>query len=105
MVGLDSRNNRSIGRGHEMDAIVRHKVGLELSDVDIDGAIEPEGGGQGRNYLRDEAVQVGVSGSLDVEGSPTDVVDGFIVQQDNHVGMLQEGVGGEDAVVGFNDGG
>ncbi|WVZ23796.1 hypothetical protein V8G54_002340 [Vigna mungo] len=104
MVGLGSRDNRSVGREHEMDARVRHKVGLELGDVDVDGAIEPEGGGQGRNDLRDEAVQVGVSGSLDVEGSPADVVDGFIVQEDSHVGVLQEGVGGEDAVVGFNNG-
>jgi len=88
-----------------MDARVRHKVGLELSDVDVDGAIEPEGGGQGRNDLRDETVQVGVGRSLDVEGSPADVIDGFIVQQDSNVGVLQERVGGEDAVVGFNNGG
>lgn len=105
MVGLGSRDNRSIGREHEMDARVRNKVGLELSDIDIDGAIEPEGGGQGRNDLGDEAVQVGIGGSLDVEGSPADVVDGFIVQQDSHVGVLQEGVGGENTVVGFNNGG
>lgn len=105
MVGLGSRDNRGIGREHEMDARVRHKVGLELSDVDVDGAIEPEGGGQGRNDLRDETVQVGVGRSLDVEGSPADVIDGFIVQQDSNVGVLQERVGGEDAVVGFNNGG
>jgi len=105
VVGLGSRDNRSIGREHEMDARVRNKVGLELSDIDIDGAIEPEGGGQGRNDLGDEAVQVGIGGSLDVEGSPADVVDGFIVQQDSHVGVLQEGVGGENTVVGFNNGG
>ena len=86
-----------------MDPRVGHKVGLELSDIHIDGTIEPQGSGEGRNDLGNEPVEVGVGWSLDVEGSPADVVDGFVVQEDRHVGVFQEGVGGEDAVVGFND--
>ena len=39
--------------------------------------------------LGDEAVEVGVSGSLDVEVSSTDVVDGFIVVHHRHFGVLQ----------------
>ena len=34
------------GRKHEMDPGVGHEVGLELSNIDVKGTIEPEGGGQ-----------------------------------------------------------
>ncbi|RDX86580.1 hypothetical protein CR513_32074, partial [Mucuna pruriens] len=86
-----------------MDARIGNEIGLELSDVDIDGAIEPEGGGEGGNDLGDEPVEVGVGGSLDVKGSPADVVDGFVVQQHGHVGVLKERVGRQDAVVGLHN--
>jgi len=36
-----------IGGKHEMDSGVGHQVGLELSDIDVEGSIESEGGSQG----------------------------------------------------------
>ena len=54
-------------------------------------------------YLRDEAVQVGVGGPLDVQRAPADVVDGLIVEQDGDVSVLQQRVGGQHAVVGLNN--
>ena len=88
-----------------MDSGVRHQVGLELSHVHVQGSVESEGGGQGGDDLGDESVQVGVGGSLDVEVSPADIVDSLVVEHDSDVGVLQEGVGGENGVVGFNNGG
>jgi len=88
-----------------MDSGVWDEVGLELSDIDVEGTIESEGGGQGGDNLGDQSVEVGVGGSLDVEVSAADVVDGLVVEHDGDVGVLKEGVGGEHGVVGLDDGG
>jgi len=88
-----------------MDSGVWHQVGLELGDIDVKGTIESEGGSQGRDDLSDESVQVGVGGSLDIEVSSADIVDGLVVDHDGDIGVLKEGVGGEHGVVWLNNGG
>ena len=88
-----------------MDTGVGHQVGLELSDIDVEGTIESEGGSEGRDHLGNESVQVGVSGSLDIEVTAADIVDGLVVEHNGDIGVLKEGVGGEHGVVGLNDGG
>jgi len=88
-----------------VDARIRHQVGLELGDIDVEGTIEAEGGSQRGDDLSDQAVQVGVRGALNVEGLAADVVDGLVVEHDGDVSVLQQRVGGQDGVVGLNDGG
>ena len=67
MVGLLGRDDRSIGREHEVDARVRHQVRLELRDVHVQGSIEAKAGRQGTDDLGDQAVQVSVRGALNVQ--------------------------------------
>jgi len=105
MVSLLSGDDRGIGRQHEVDSGVRHQVGLELSHVHIQGSVESQGGSQGGDDLGDQSVQVGLGGSLDVQVPPANVLDGLVVQQDAHIGVLQQGVGGQHAVVGLNHSG
>ncbi len=50
-------------------------------------------------------VEVGVGRALNVEGATADVVHGLVVKHDSHIGVLQEGVGGEHRVVGFHNSG
>jgi len=88
-----------------VDSGVGNQVGLEFSDVDVEGTIETEGGGQGGDNLSDESVKVGVGGSLDVKVTAADVVNGLVVEHDGDVGVLEEGVSGEDGVVRLNNGG
>jgi hypothetical protein len=88
-----------------MDSGVWDQVGLEFGDINVQGTIESERGSEGRDDLSDQSVQVGVSGSLNVEGSSADVVQGFVVEHDGNIGVLQEGVSGEDGVVRLNDSG
>lgn len=57
------------------------------------------------HYLRNKAVEVGVGGTLNVERASADVINGFIVQEDSNIGVLQERMGGEDTVVWLNNGG
>jgi len=105
VVGLLSGDDWGVGGKHEMDTWVWHQVGLELSDIDVEGTIESEGGGKGGDNLGDESVQVGVGGSLNIEVSSADIVDGLVVEHDGDIGVLKEGVSGEHGVVWLNDGG
>ena len=44
------------------------------------------------------------TGPGDVEVSAADVVDGFVVDQEGAVGVLDGAVGGEDCIIGLDDG-
>jgi len=88
-----------------VDTGVGDEVGLELGNINVEGTIETEGSGQGRDNLSDETVQVGVGGALDIEVAAADIVDGLVVEHDGDIGVLEERVGGEDGVVRFNNGG
>merc|ERR1711981_614386 len=94
-----------VGGKHEMDSGVGDEVGLELSDIDVEGTIESEGGGKGGDDLGDESVEVGVGGSLNIKGSSADIVDGFVVKHDGDISMLKKRMGGEDGVVWFDNSG
>jgi hypothetical protein len=87
-----------------VDAGVGDEVGLELSDVNVEGTVEPKGGGEGGDNLGDEAVEVGVGGALNVKCTAADVVDGLVVKHDGDVGVLEKRVGREHRIVGLNDG-
>jgi hypothetical protein len=78
---------------------------LELSHINVEGAIESKRSSQRGDDLSEEAVQVCVGRALNVEGSAADVVHGFVVEHDSNVGVLEERVSGEHRVVGLNDGG
>ena len=62
-----------------MDPGVRHQVGLEFSQINIQGTIETERSSDGGDNLTNEPVEVGVGWSLDVKVPTADVIDGFIV--------------------------
>merc|ERR1712232_1467267 len=99
MVGLLRRDNWSVRGKHEVDARVRHQVRLELSDVDIQGTIEAQRGGQGRDDLAQETVQVRVCWALNVEVAPANVVQGLVVHHDSHICVLEQGVHAQHRVV------
>jgi len=88
-----------------MDSRVRDEIGLEFGNIDVQGTIESEGGGKGRDNLSNESVQVGIGWSFNIEISSADIVDGFVIEHNGNIGMFEEGVGGKDGVIRFNDGG
>merc|ERR1712050_159835 len=103
VVSLLGRDDWGVGGEHEMDTWVWHQVGLELSDINVEGTIESEGGSQGRDNLGNDSVEVGVGWSLDIEVSSADIVDGLVVEHNGNIGVLKEGVGGEHGVVWLNN--
>mmetsp|Transcript_22298 Transcript_22298/g.60914 ORF Transcript_22298/g.60914 Transcript_22298/m.60914 type:complete len:213 (-) Transcript_22298:277-915(-) len=86
-----------------MNPRVWDEVGLELRDVHVQCAIEAQGGGQRRDDLRQQSVQVGVRGPLNVKIAAADVIEGLVVVHDRDVGVLQQGVHAEDRVVGLHN--
>jgi len=104
VVGLLGGDDGSIGGKHEMDTGIRHQVGLELSDIDVEGTIETEGRGQGRDDLGDQAIQVGVGGALDIEVATADIIEGFVVDLVGDIGVFQKRMDAQHGVVGFDDG-
>ena len=82
-----------------MDARVRHQVGLEFSDIDVEGTIEAERCGLGRDDLSNQSVQVGVGRALNVQGAAADVTDGLVIKEDDQLSVLEKGMGGEHTVV------
>jgi len=105
VVSFLGRDDWGVRGKHEMDSWIWDQVGLELGDINVEGTIESEGGSEGGDNLRDESVEVGVGGSLNIEVSSADIVDGLVVEHDGDIGVLEEGVSGEDGVVWLNNGG
>jgi hypothetical protein len=62
-----------------MDSGIWDQVGLEFSNVDVQGTIESEGSSQRGDNLSNESVQVGVGGSLNIEVSSADIIDGLVI--------------------------
>ena len=105
VVGLLSRDDWSIGGQREVDTGVWYQVGLELGQVDIQGTIEPQRGGDGADDLSDQTVKVGVGWALDVQVTTADVIDSLVINHEGTVGVLKGGMGGQDGVVGLNNSG
>ena len=87
-----------------MDSWVWHQVGLELSDIDVEGTVESQRGSQRGDNLSNESVQVGVGWSLNVQISSADIVDSLVIKDNGDIGMLKKRVSGEDRVVWLNNG-
>jgi hypothetical protein len=102
---LLARNDGRIADEREVNARERHKVGLELVQVDVERAIEAQARGDGADDLRNEAVEMLVVGTRDVQVATANVIDGLVVDEESAVRVLDGAVGGEDSVVRLNDGG
>lgn len=70
-----------------MYAGIGHQIRLELGQIDVQGAVESQGCGDGRHDLADQPVQVRVQGSLDAKLTPTNVVDRLVVHHEGAIGM------------------
>merc|ERR1712060_679322 len=105
VVRLLRGDDRSIGRQHKVDTRVRHQVGLELGDIDVQSTIETKGSRQGRDDLGNQSVQVGVGRALDIQVAAADIVQSLVIDLVGDIGVLQQGVDAQHGVVGLDNGG
>ena len=92
MLALGSRDDGSVADERVVDARVGHEVGLELVEIDIEGTVEAEGGGDGADDLGNQAVEVVKGRAGDVEIAAADVVDSLVIYQEGAVGVLDGAV-------------
>jgi len=76
-----------------MDSRIRNQVCLELIQIDIKRTIETQRAGNRANNLSDQAVQVLERWTRNIEVAATDIIDGFVVNQEGTVAVLDGGVG------------
>jgi len=86
-----------------VDAWVGHKVGLELRNINVQGTVEAKRSSQGGNNLGNKSVQVGVSRSLNVQISAAHIIQSLVIKTESAISVLEEGMGGQDVVVGLNN--
>lgn len=103
--GLFGGDDRRVSNQREVNTGVGDQVGLKFVEINVQGAIETQGSGDGRDNLGDQAVEVLVAGALNAEVAAADIVDSLIVDHEATVGVLKSSVSGEDRVVGLDDGG
>ena len=105
MIGLFGRDDRGICCQREVDTWVWYQVGLELSQVDVEGTIKSQRSSDRADDLSDQSVQVGVGWSFNVQVTSADIIDGFIVYHEGAVGVFQGSMGCQDGVVWLNNSG
>ena len=104
MVSLLSRDDRRVSDQREMNPGVWHQIGLELVEVNIKSTIKTERGSNGGDNLTNQTIQVGVGWPLNIQITTADIVNSLVVNHESTIGMIQSGVGGQDGVVGLNNG-
>ena len=105
VVRLLGGNDRREVDQREVNARVWDEVRLQLGEVDVERSVKAQRRRDGADALGNQAVQVGVRRTLDVEVAAADVIDGLIVEDERDVGVLQGAVGRQNGVVRLDDGG
>jgi hypothetical protein len=105
MVSLFGGDDRGVRRDHKVDTRVRHQVGLELSNINVEGTIETKRSSQRRDNLRDQSVKVGVGRALNVKRTTADVIDSFVIKDNVHISVLEKRVSRQDAIVRLDNSG
>lgn len=101
---LGSRDDGGIADERVVDTGVRDQVGLELVEIDVQGAVEAKRRGDGRDDLSDQTVEVLVARPGNVQIPAADVVYGLVIDEEGAVRVLNGAVGRENSVVGLNNG-
>ena len=104
MSALGRGNDGCVANQWVVDTRIRDKIRLELVQIHVQRAIESQTGRDRRDNLGDKGVQVLVVGTGDVEAALADVVDGFVVDEERAVGVLDSAVRGEDGIVRLDNG-
>merc|ERR1719470_688113 len=97
-------DDRGVGGQHKVNTRVGHQVGLEFSDIHVQGTIESKRGRQGGNYLSNQSIQIRVRWALNVEVTTADIIQRLIVHLVRHIGVLEQGVHAQHGVVGLDHG-
>lgn len=93
------------GKGDQrvVDTREGHQVGLEFSQVDVEGTIETQTGGDRADNLSNQAVQMLIARAGDIQVATANVIDCLVVNKEGAVSVLNSAVGGQYSIVGLNN--
>ena len=77
-----------------MDTREWYQVGLELSQVDVEGAIKAEAGSNRADNLGNQAVKMLEAGARNVKVTTADIVHSLVIYQEGTIRVLNSAVGG-----------
>ena len=103
MGALLGRDDRRVTDQRVVDTRVWDQVGLELVQVHVEGTVEAQARGDRADNLSNQAVEVLVVGTGNVQAAPANVVDSLVVDKERAVRVLNGAVGRKDGVVGLDD--
>jgi hypothetical protein len=99
-----SGGQRSETDHEEVESGERNQVNSELSKIGVQLTGESQTAGNTGHSSRDQMVKITVSGGGELKGSEADVVEGFVIDDLDFIGIFDQLMDGEGSVVGFNDG-
>ena len=94
VMGMFLRMNGSIGTKKEVNSRIGDEIDLKFVHVDVEGSFKTERGGERRDNLGNETIEVFVGGFFHPKLVFANVIDGFIIEHKGHIGVFQEGMGG-----------
>jgi len=99
-----SGGQRSETDHEEMESGEGDQVDGEFSQVRVQLTGESEAAGDTGHGSGDQVVKITVGGGGELEGSEADVVEGFVINNLDLIGILDQLMDGEGGVVWFDDG-
>jgi hypothetical protein len=82
----------------------RNQVDGKLSEIRVQLTGESQTAGNTGHGSGDQVVKITVGGGGELEGSEADIVEGFVVDDLDFIGIFDQLMDGEGGIVGFNDG-
>ena len=99
-----SAGERSETNHEEMESWERNEVDSELSEIRVELTWESEAAGDTRHGSGDQVVKITVGWGSELEGSEADIVEGFVINDLDFIGVLDKLMDREGGIVRLNDG-
>jgi len=99
-----SGSQRSETNHEEMESGEGDQVNSQFSQIGVQLTGESQTASNTGHGSRDQMVQITVSGGGELEGSEADIVEGFVINNHDLIGVFDQLMDGKGGVVGFNDG-
>jgi hypothetical protein len=99
-----TRSEGSETNHEEVETREGDQVDGEFAEVRVELTRETETTSDTRHGGRDEVVEVTISGGSEFEGTEADIIEGFVVNDHDLIGVFDKLMDRESGVVGFDDG-
>jgi hypothetical protein len=99
-----SGGQRSETNHEEMESGEGDQVNSQFSQIGVQLTGESQTAGNTGHGSRDQMVQITISGGGELKSSEADIVEGFVIDDLDFIGVFDQLMDGKGGVVGFNDG-